>query len=263
MHRTRILVVEDEPVTRLMIEARLRAAGHVVQSVPSGEAALELLETRVFALLLTDLYLDELSGVELIARARSLDADLAVIVLTGGATVDSVIAAFDHGAFAYLRKPVAPGELEQTVAGALARRRQQCERAEALLQIGAALRQIAEPTRPVYSVVPPQEAAICLGDLTIEPASRRVAIDGATVDLSAGVYELLIFLARRPDVVLSVEELARGVLGYSCSVHEARDLIKVRIHKLRQKIEPDPTQPTRLVCVRGAGYMLCSNACAR
>jgi DNA-binding response OmpR family regulator len=257
MQRTRILLVEDEPITRMLIEKRLRDAGHVVQSVPSGEAALELLATRAFALLLTDLHLDTVSGVELMAHARLLDPDLALVMLTSGASLETVVAGFHSGASHCLRKPVAPGELEDVVRTTLARRRQACERAATLQQLGAALlQQIAEPARPLYTSLIYPEPSIRLGELEIEPACRRVRLAGAQLPLSIGEYELLLRFARRPNTVLSCAELARDMFDFDCTPEEARDLIKTRVHRLRQKIECDPSQPTRLLNVRGAGYLL-------
>ena len=92
-----VLLVEDEPVTRVMIECRLRAAGYSVTSAPSGEAALALLGQLRFALMITDLYLDGLDGMALMAKARGLDPELELIVLTGGATLATALAGYDHG----------------------------------------------------------------------------------------------------------------------------------------------------------------------
>lgn len=258
MNAPRVLVVEDEPVTRLMLEGRLRAAGYAVQSAPSGESALSLLAGGGFALLLTDLYLEVMDGVDLMARARAVDPDLKMIILTGGATVDSAIAAMDHGAHAYLRKPVAPGELERRVAEALERRQTEQERAMKLRQVTAVLIQIAEPQRPGYTASPFEEPPIRIGPLEIEPARRRVTVAGRPIELSSAQYKLLTVLARRPNVVHSPEQLAREVCGYNCATDEARELIKSSVHRLRSKIEVDPKAPTLLLSVRGAGYMLSS-----
>lgn len=254
----RVLLVEDEPVTRLMVEARLRSAGYAVLSAPSGEAALEHLAGGSFALLVTDLYLEAMDGLLLMARARALDPDLEMIVLTGGATVDSAIAALDRGAHSYLRKPVAPGELEARAAAALERRQAQLERAATLRQLGSALLSIAEPRRPAYLIGGAEERALRVGGLEIEPGRRRASVEGRPVALSAAQFDLLLYLARRADTVQSPELLAREVLGHRCDPDEARELIKASIHRLRLKVEADSKAPRLLISVRGAGYMLSS-----
>lgn len=252
------MLVEDEPVTRLMLEALLRRAGYAVQSASSAEAALRLLAAGTFAVMVTDLYLEAMDGLLLMAQARALDPELEMIVLTGGATVDSAIAAMDQGAHAYLRKPVAAGELEARVAAALARRQEQLERAATLRQLGSALLRIAEPQRPPLAFVPAEERALRIGDLEIDAGRRRAVVGGRPVALSSCQFDLLLFLARRANTVQSPELLAREVLGHRCAPDEARELVKASIHRLRGKVEADAKAPKLLLSVRGAGYMLCS-----
>lgn len=264
MHTRRILLVEDEPVTRVMLEARLRGAGHEVQSAPSGETAVRLLAEGSFALLVTDLHLDAMNGVDLMARARAVDPDLELIMLTGGATVESAIAALDCGAHAYLRKPVAPGELEARVAAALARRQARRERAVTLKQLGSALLRIAEPQEAVEAaasanVALSNSSTLRVGRLELDLRRRRVRVDGRAVTLSQVQFDLLLYLARHPDTVQSPEQLAAEVLGLRCAQDEARELIKASVHRLRAKIEADVKTPRMLLTVRGVGYMLSSS----
>lgn len=256
MDVSRILLVEDEPVTRMLLEARLRAAGHRVRSVASAEQALALLRAEEFALVVTDLLLQHLDGVSLMREARALAPDLELIVLTGAASVDSAIAAVDHGARAYLRKPAPLGELEDRVAAALDQRRARIERRTALIQLSAQLQRIAEPQGPRYDLGT-EASRLCIGRLELDPQQRRVVVDRTAVTLSSGEFDLLLYLARRDNQVISAEQIAREGLGWAgCSPDEARELVKVRIHRLRRKIERDPHAPGLLVSVRGVGYML-------
>lgn len=256
MSEPRLLLVEDEPVTRMMLDAHLRATGLRVTSVASAEQALELLGEQQFAVMITDLLLERLDGVGLLRAARAIDPDLEVIVLTGQATLDSAIAAVNHGAHSYLRKPARRGELEDRVAAALARRQAHTERRAALRQLGAQLMRLAEPAGPGYT----REAeASCLrvGRLELDTHQRRAAVDRRPVPLSSGEFDLLHYLACHARRVLSAEQIAREALAFgACTPAEARELVKVRVHRLRSKIEGDPHAPTLLVSVRGAGYML-------
>lgn len=257
MDETRLLVVEDEPVTRMMLDARLRAAGFSVTAVDSAELALDLLRSERFAVLVTDLLLQRLDGISLMVEARTIDPELEVIVLTGAASIDSAIAAVNQGAHTYLRKPPRHGELEARIAAARDRRRARVERTLALRQLSSQLLRIAEPEAPAYQCDGDGEARIRIGALEIDTLRRRVSVDQRAVTLSSGEFDLLLYMARRDQQVLSAEELAREVLRCpACSTAEARELIKARIHRLRQKIEPDPHAPRLIVSVRGAGYML-------
>lgn len=258
MNKARLLLVDDAPATRMLLDARLRAAGYSVVATTSAEQALELLRGERFALLITEIALTAMDGIALMVAARELDPDLELIVLTGGATVESAVAAVNLGAHAYLRKPVAAGELEQRVAAAMERRYARLSHQATLRQLGSTLLQIAEPAGTGYSAQTPHVDALQVGRLRIDSRRRRAAVDDRIVPLSSGEFDLLLYLARREGEVLPAEQLAREVLGYSCSTDEARELIKARVHRLRHKIEPNPRAPTLLVSVRGAGYMLTS-----
>jgi DNA-binding response OmpR family regulator len=247
MHEPRALVVEDDTTTRLLIEGRLRAIGFAVTGVADGAAALRVLQTGTFALLVTDLMLGELDGVAVLQAARALEPELRVIVLTARATLASAIAAVNSGASAYILKPAPQGELERHAVAALARR--------PLLPapVPPAPRRIADtaPTAPYNT-----NESLIVGPLQIEPRRYHALLAGRPLQLSSGEFALLAYLARHADEVLAVPTIAQAVLGYPCSPQEARELIKARIHKLRQKLEADPATPRLIHCVRGAGYVL-------
>lgn len=251
-----MLVVEHEPVARMMLEVRLRAMGCTVVAAASGEAALALLCAKRFALLITELHFDSMDGVALMAQSRSLDPELELIVLTGGATLESAIAAVEYGVHTYMRKPVAVGELEQRAAAALERHRSRAERATALLHLSVNLRRIAEPQAPTYRVAEAQAPSQQIGLLGLDTRRRQASVSGRPVPLSRGEFDLLLCLAQHAGQVVSPEQLMREVFHYSCTRDEARSLVKSHVHRLRHKIEPEPQTPTLLISVRGAGYML-------
>jgi DNA-binding response OmpR family regulator len=253
----RLLLVDDEPVTLRMLEARLRAAGYTVLTATSGEAALGLLQQTRFELMVTDLHLDSLDGVALMAQAREIDPDLELIMLTGGATLASAVAALNIRAHAYIFKPVAPGDLERAVAAGIERRRAQLERNATLRQLSIALQQLAEPPGPRYSVTPPPDrGALQVGALAIDKPRRRASVAGRALTLSNGEFDLLLYLAERVEQVVTTEQIARELYHHSCSGEEARELVKSRVHRLRTKLAVDPRVAAMLVCVRGVGYML-------
>jgi DNA-binding response OmpR family regulator len=259
MDEPRVLVVEDEIITRQLVEAYLTQAGFRVSAVSSGEAALARLGGGVFDVVVTDLSLSGIDGIAVMAAARAANPDSEVIVLTGAATLESAIAAIQHGAFAYIRKPARPGELEQAVRAALARRRERQAQATIMDQLGK-LARLAETRAEPYSTMratPSAESELLrVGGLAIDTQRYLVTRDSLALQLSPGEFALLAYLARRPEQVISPRQLARDVLGYDCSPHEARELVKARVHKLRQKIEPNPAAPQLLRSVRGIGYVL-------
>jgi two-component system response regulator MtrA len=256
MEEPRLLLVDDDPVMRMQLELRLRTMGLRVTAIAGAERALELLRTERFAVLVTDLLLGNLDGMALMREARAIDPDLELIILTAAASIESAIAAVNHGAHTYLRKPARLGELEERIMQALDRRRLRIEQRAALQLLGTRILRIADPRGDCYQAVV-GAGRLSIGRLELDPLQRRVAVDQRTVPLSNGEYELLLYMALHDRQVLSPERIARealGLCGYSAA--EARELVKVRIHRLRQKIERNPQAPGLLISVRGAGYML-------
>ncbi len=264
MARPHILVVEDENVARRILHVMLTQEGYEVTSVESGEEALEQLAEHTFDLLLTDLQLRKVDGVQVMAMAREHHPDIEVIVLTGYATLDSAIAAVRHGAHNYILKPGQPGEIEQSVAEALMKRQARVDRSEWLRRLGSDLLQLAgnpnssAATSRIDAGMPVSGLTLCSGDLVIDLQRYSVTRAGQMVHLSNGEFKLLAYLMEHRDHVISPQQLAREVLGYECTAAEARDLIKARIWALRRKIEANPTEPDLIISVRGAGYMLAS-----
>lgn len=265
MSQPSILVVEDEVVARKVLQAMLTHAGYDVTSVGSGEEAIDLLNQRRFDVLLTDLQLRQVHGVEVMALARKRDPEIEVIVLTGYATLDSAIAAVRHGAFNYILKPGKPGEIERSVAEALSKRDVRMARSDWLRRLGKDLLHLADGE--VVAVKPPSPAndtlddpLLRVGSLVIDLQRHVVTQSGRNVSLSNGEFNLLAYMAQRNEQVVSPLQLVREVLGYECSPQEARDLIKARIWSLRRKIEDDPADPQLIVSVRGVGYILTSGS---
>lgn len=260
MSQAHILVVEDEAVARRVLQAMLSHAGYAVTAVDSGEAAIDVLDQRRFDLLLTDLQLRKIDGVAVMNAARERDPEIEVIILTGYATLESAISSVRSGAFNYILKPGKPGEIELSVADALARRQARCEHATRLRRLSEDLRFLADNVGTPQPEVeaPPIErtAVLSVGNLTVDLQRHLVSFAGQQVNLSSGEFNLLAYLAERYEQVISPQQIARDVLGYDCTPQEARDLIKARIWALRRKIELNPGDPQLIVSVRGVGYVL-------
>jgi DNA-binding response OmpR family regulator len=251
MEQPQALVVEDDRIVQLMVEVQLRQVGYSTTSAPSGAGALQILGRERFDLLVTDLCLDAVDGVQVMAAARALNPQIEIIVLTGAASLESAIAAVNHGARAYVRKPARSDEIAQLAYAALSRRQAQAAAGDA--------QRVAEAAAD-YRVASDRQHAgpLVVGSLSVDPRRYTATRDGQPMQLSRGEFDLLLYLIRHGDYVVTPEQVAADVLGYSCTADEAAALVKSRVHRLRQKIEANPSAPQMLISVRGRGYRLCT-----
>ncbi len=220
----RILLVEDEEKLARMVELELQYEGYQVEKALDGRTGLELALSGRFQLVLLDIMLPGLSGMEVLRRLRK-ESQVPVIMLTARDTVMDKVAGLDAGANDYLAKPFAIEEL--------------------LARIRAALR-----------VGSPQEApaeTLTAGPLALEPASRQVTVNGEAVELTRREFDLLEYLLRHKGKVVSRDALLDHVWGFDF-VGET-NAVDVYIRFLRSKID-EKFQIKLLKTVRGVGYML-------
>ncbi|HET7026777.1 MAG TPA: response regulator transcription factor [Candidatus Limnocylindrales bacterium] len=218
----RILVVEDDPSIREVTALGLTGSGFEVESVADGLAALERFRARAPDLVLLDVMLPRLDGLE-VARAIRRDSTVPIVMLTARADTIDVVVGLESGADDYVRKPFEMPELVARVRAALRRRRAP---------------DATERTR--------------LGPLAIDLAGRTVERDGREIALTRTEFDLLAELAARPGHVLARDVLLDRVWGYGF-LGDSR-LVDVAIGRLRSKVERDPASPDLILTVRGAGY---------
>ncbi|EFO80966.1 two component transcriptional regulator [Oscillochloris trichoides DG-6] len=243
MHQHRIIIVEDDGVTRLMLQLELQQAGYLTIGVPDPQTALDFLRHTHFDLLITDLDLPSMNGLQFISEARTLVPQIAVVILTATASLSSAVAALNQQVQRYLIKPMAPDVLLQHVNTILA---QPARIAEG--------RQLYQTQHRLQA----HDAIIQVGPLRIDPLRHRVTVacNGEQIALSHGEFELLHYLATHRGHVVSAQAIAHDVLHYPCSTQEARDLSKSRIHSLRRKFAGHACIAHLIANVRGAGYRL-------
>ncbi len=220
----RILLVEDEEKLARMVELELQYEGYEVEKALDGRTGLELALSGRFQLILLDIMLPELSGMEVLRRLRK-ESQVPVIMLTARDTVMDKVAGLDAGANDYLAKPFAIEEL--------------------LARIRAALR-----------VGTPQDhpgEVLTAGPLTLEPESRQVTVNGEAVELTRREFDLLEYLLRHKGKVVTRDALLDHVWGFDF-VGET-NAVDVYIRFLRAKID-EKFQIKLLKTVRGVGYML-------
>jgi DNA-binding response OmpR family regulator len=221
---TTVLVVDDEPIVREVVVSYLRRDGFATLEAGNGDEARWLLERRDPSLVVLDVMLPGMDGLELCRWIRSR-SELPVIMLTARGEESDRIVGLELGADDYVTKPFSPRELAARVRAVL---RRSDGRADA------------------------QRERIAFGAVTLDPQTRDVTKDGRPVVLTAKEFDLLSFLASHPRRVFSREQLMDRLWGYSAAVDTGT--VTVHVRRLREKVETDPSRPQHLETVWGVGY---------
>ena len=220
-----ILIVDDEPIVREVVDRYLRQDGFRVESAVDGPDALRRFAAARPDLVLLDLMLPGIDGLEVCRRLRA-QSNVPIIMLTAKGDETDTIIGLGVGADDYVAKPFSPREL--------------------VARTKAVLRRAGTPP-PVA-----EGDALRFGRLTIRPDRRAVEIDGAAVELTAREFDLLLFLAGRPGQVFSRDQLLDKVWDWSYASDGGT--VTVHVRRLRQKIEAEPERPRHVKTVWGAGY---------
>jgi len=225
MNEPTILVVDDEPSISEVVGIYLRRAGYQVVTARNGRQALEILDRQSPDLVILDLMLPEVDGWEITRRLRT-QSDTPIIMLTARREEADRIAGLEMGADDYVVKPFSPQELVSRIKAVLRRSR---------------------GTGPASS-----ERPLEFGDLRIDPKTRLVEINGEERILTAKEFDLLWVLARHPRQVFNRDQLLDLVWGLTEYVDPST--VTVHVRRLREKIEPDPSNPRHIQTVWGVGY---------
>jgi DNA-binding response OmpR family regulator len=223
--RGSVLVVDDEPTIAEVVARYLERAGYRARIAADGVQALESATSHRPDLVVLDLMLPRIDGLEVMRRLREQGTDrIAVILLTAKGEESDRVIGLRLGADDYVVKPFSPAEL--------------------VARVDAVLRRVGTS--------PAAEAPIVLSDLTIDPASRRVHARGEEVQLTQREFDVLLFLARHPGQVFSRNQLMDAVWQYS--FYTDTSTVTVHIRRLRAKLETDPAVPRHIQTVWGVGY---------
>ncbi len=220
-----ILVIEDEPSIGEVVSLYLTRAGYQVSVIPDGQAALIALEHQLPDLVVLDLMLPKVDGLE-ITRWLRTRGDTPIIMLTARREEVDRIAGLEMGADDYVVKPFSPQELVSRVRAVLRRTRS--------------------------TAAPGGEQPLVFTDLRVDPLTRLVEVNGEEKILTAREFDLLYLLARHPRQVFSRDQLLDRVWGITEYIDPST--VTVHIRRLREKIEPDPVSPRHLITVWGMGY---------
>lgn len=255
-----ILIVDDEASIRLTLSALLKRAGFDVTPAENGAEAVALLERQAFDLMLVDLKMPGMDGMQVVAAARKRQPDLAIIVLTGHGSLETAVEGLHQGVFDYLLKTTEPIQVIERVKAGLVARTQRIRERTLLDVVGAAVQELrsTQSATPSDSAAPGSggERAITVGALHLDTWRQEATLGGRTLALTPTEFRVLLCLAEHAGTMLSYAHLVRCAQGYDSDEMEAGELIKPHIHHLRQKLEPDPTTPRYILNVRGKGYLL-------
>jgi two-component system response regulator ResD len=223
--RGSVLVVDDEPTIAEVVARYLDRAGYQTSVAGDGLEAIEVAATQRPDLVVLDLMLPGLDGLEVMRRLRAQDRDrVAVILLTAKGEESDRVIGLRLGADDYVVKPFSPAEL--------------------VARVDAVLRRVDKS--------PTQEAPIELSDMAIDPAARQVFVRGEEVQLTQREFDVLLFLARHPGQAFSRNQLMDAIWQYS--FYSDTSTVTVHIRRLRAKIELDPARPLHIQTVWGVGY---------
>ena len=247
-----ILIVDDEPSLRDALAYTLRKEGYRVVLAANGVEALQSARRQPPEAIVLDVMLPGIDGLQVCRTLRSESTVPILLLSAKGEEIDRVVG-LEVGADDYLAKPFAMREL-------LARIRAMLRRVEMMTpQPGRGAVTGTEPARDGHalghsSTVSAANPAVMLGDLTVDRARRVATLGGTALSLRPKEFDLLHYLAQHPEVVHSRAALLRQVWGYDFPI--GTRTVDVHVRWLRQKIERDPGNPTRLETVRGVGYRL-------
>ncbi|MCU1663051.1 MAG: hypothetical protein QOI36_355 [Pseudonocardiales bacterium] len=222
--RPLVLVVDDDVTVRDVVTRYLDRAGYRVEAAGDGERALQSVVARRPDVVVLDLMLPRLGGLEVCRRLRR-HSGVPIVMLTALGEEEDRVLGLELGADDYVTKPFSPRELVLRVASVLRRSGE--------LPANAGLEPVAD------------------GDLRVDIPGRRASLAGQELALTVREFDLLAFLIRRPGQVFTRPELLERVWGWDFG---DQSTVTVHVRRLREKIEADPTRPTRIATVWGVGY---------
>ena len=226
MQETKILIVEDETKIARFLQMELEHEGFITTSESNGRKALDRIIQEDFDLVLLDLMLPEMDGIEVCRRVRAI-SEIPIIMVTAKDDIEDKVAGLDIGADDYVTKPFAIPEL--------------------LARIRAALRKHKTPVQKT------DEGNLSVGNLLLFPSRYEVQVDGQSVELTKKEYDLLEYLVRNKNLVLDRERILQEVWGYEYTGDT--NVVDVYIRYLRSKLD-EPFEQKYIHTVRGVGYVV-------
>ncbi len=272
-----ILIVDDEAAIRYSVSKTLQRIGYTVREAASGEEALEVLKGSWFDVVLTDIRMPGIDGVELVRRIKEANSDTVVILMTAYPNLGTAVEALRLGAHDYLIKPSSSQDIRASVARGV-ERAQALKRRRALLdairnsvhELSRAPEEEPESGGSDHEAVTVNAAftpsafvgevttsnIMILGPLVIHPGRYQIEVGNHLIDLTPTEFDLLLYLAANRSRVVPCHELVHEVRGYAVDEAEAREVIRPHVSNLRRKLKDAGQDADIIVNVRGIGYRL-------
>ena len=264
-----ILVVDDEGANRYSVSKTLQKVGYMVSEAANGEEALDMITRQAFDVVLTDIRMPGIDGIELLRRIREQAPEVIVILMTAYATLGNAVEALRLGAHDYLIKPSSSADIRQSVARGVERARNLKRRRNLLDAIKSDVYELAvsdvtlPPTDEEKDKPSPEthsdadmNASMQLGPMLLFPKRYQISIEEKEIELTPTEFDLLLYLAAHRGRVVTCSELVREVRGYAVEEVEAREVIRPHVSNLRRKLKEASTEADLIVNVRGIGYRL-------
>jgi two-component system KDP operon response regulator KdpE len=231
MDKKSILIVDDDPAILRLLSMNLKARGYEIFTATDGEESLEAVQKDFIDLIILDLMMPKVDGVEVCRRVREW-SDVPIIILSARGDENDKVKCLELGADDYLTKPFGIAEL--------------------MARINTAFRHRGDPT------VAPAQSTFSYEGLEINFAKRRVTVDGREVTLTPTEFALLQHLAVNSDKVLTHNMLLQSVWGNEYS--SEKEYLRVFVGRLRRKLEPDPKNPKYIQTIPGVGYQISTSS---
>lgn len=222
-----ILVVEDDLDINKLIAMNLKDLNHDVDTCDNGRRGLEMANSGQYDLMVLDLMLPEMDGLEICRNLRAANVLIPILMLTARDSEADRVVGLEMGADDYLTKPFSVRELQARVK-AMLRRMDMLNKSE------------------------PQSDEVVFDNLVINVGRRKVVLNEKEIELTSTEFDLLIYMVRQPGLVFSRAQLLDGVWGYQHSGYE--HTVNSHINRLRNKLEQDPSKPEYILTVWGVGY---------
>lgn len=225
--KLRILVVDDEPNIREVVELYLQREGYQVEVAGDGAAALQAIERRTPDLIVLDLMLPAINGLQITRMLREGSYNIPIIMLTAKGEETDRVTGLELGADDYVTKPFSPKEL--------------------VARVKAVLRRVSN-----RATIETQAQPLAIGQITVNPTTRQVTVKDKEVMLTAKEFDLLWFFMNHPGQVFTRDQVLDHVWGYDFFGDSST--VTVHVRRLREKIEVRPTKPEYILTVWGVGY---------
>ena len=267
-----VLLVDHNGVNRYTVSKALQRVGYIVAEASFADQALDMLSQHHYDLILTEIHLPEIDGIEFLRRIRAQSPDAVVILITGDPSVETAVQALRGGAQDYLVKPCSSEDIRVAVDRGIARARLLMRRRRMIDAIERNVfelaREVAESAAtaddrdlaPISQQARDQATsaanALVVGPLSLVPGRYQIADGAHSISLTPTEFDLLAYLAAHRNRVVSCQELVNEVRGYGTDETEAREVMRPHVSNLRRKLRQLGQYGKLVVNVRGIGYRL-------